>query len=184
MSLAFTALLTANRTRHVRFYAPEQRPWTDTEWVLAIGGEAGEACNIIKKLQRAQQGMAGNGGSTIETLTQDLGAELADVVIYAVVVAGLKRHILPWRDFRGLRKAARGQRDNAITLPSLGCELLWWVGTMAVTDGTQDTLTSRQIEGLILAAADLADVVGIDLGAAVVEKFNTTSEKLGFPERL
>lgn len=160
VSLSFAALMTANRTRHVRYFAPGQRPWDDADWVLAIGGEVGEACNIVKKLNRARQGMLGNGGATIETLTQDLGAELADVVIYAVVVAGIKQHVLPWHDFRGLRKSARGQRDIAVSSS--------W----------------RQIEGLLIAAADLADVVGIDLGAAVVGKFNATSIMLGFPERL
>lgn len=48
----------------------------------AIAGEVGEACNIIKKIER--------GDFTDSELTQafvDLGKELADVVTYADIIA-------------------------------------------------------------------------------------------------
>jgi NTP pyrophosphatase (non-canonical NTP hydrolase) len=178
-------LIDAAHARHFRFYAAGGRPWGDTDWVVAIGGEVGEALNIVKKLTRDSQGMLGNGVDR-DALLAALGSELADIVIYAAVVTGLRRRQLPWADFHGLRRYVRSIRVMAISssLPALACELLWWAGTMAVTDGTREILTWRQIEGLIGAAADLADVAGIDLGAAVLAKFNATSEKLGFPERL
>lgn len=186
MSLTLSALIEANRTRQARYFAAGSAGWRETEWVVAIGGEVGEALNVVKKLLRDQQGVVGNGSASRDQLIEALGCELADVVIYAVVVADLKRHELPWRDFRDLRKRARSIRDIAVSrsLAALACELLWWVGQMAVTDGTREILTWRQIEGLIEAVADLADVAGVDLGAAVAAKFNATSAKLGFPERL
>lgn len=75
-----------------------------------LAGEVGEACNIIKKLERARLGIRGSR-STIEALAE----ELADVIICVDLIA-----------------------------------------------------------------ADLE----IDLGAAVQEKFNATSEKAGLKTRL
>jgi hypothetical protein len=47
-----------------------------TDWACALAGETGEACNLIKKLRR---------GDAIDT--EDIGKELADVVIYADLLA-------------------------------------------------------------------------------------------------
>ena len=43
----------------------------------ALAGELGEACNIIKKIEREQIGLRGSRASV-----EALGEELADVVIY------------------------------------------------------------------------------------------------------
>lgn len=78
--------------------------------MMELAGEAGEACNAAKKIERAENGWKG-GDPDISKLAD----ELADVVI----------------------------------------------------------------------CADLAAIrAGIDLAAAVARKFNATSEKHGFPERL
>lgn len=50
--------------------------WNPAEWTNAMAGETGEACNLTKKMLR---------GDDIDVL--DVGAELADVVIYADLVA-------------------------------------------------------------------------------------------------
>jgi NTP pyrophosphatase (non-canonical NTP hydrolase) len=76
----------------------------------AAAGEMGEACNVIKKLERERLGLEGSRATVAE-----LGAELADVVIY--------------------------------------------VSLLAIKSG-------------------------IDLDRAIFEKFNATSEKLGFRTRL
>ncbi|MCK5642024.1 MAG: MazG-like family protein [Gammaproteobacteria bacterium] len=49
--------------------------WTPIEWALAMIGEAGEACNEVKKINHGD-GCAG-----------DLAMELADLVIYADLLA-------------------------------------------------------------------------------------------------
>ncbi len=50
--------------------------WTPTDWACALAGETGEACNLIKKLRRG------------EAITpESIGKELADVVIYADLLA-------------------------------------------------------------------------------------------------
>lgn len=48
----------------------------------AIAGEVGEACNIIKKLEREALGLRGSRATS-----QDLADELADVIIYIDLLA-------------------------------------------------------------------------------------------------
>jgi len=50
--------------------------WTPTDWGCALAGEAGELCNLLKKMRR---------GEDIDL--EDVGRELADVVIYADLLA-------------------------------------------------------------------------------------------------
>jgi NTP pyrophosphatase (non-canonical NTP hydrolase) len=49
---------------------------------VELAGEAGEACNVIKKLVRESLGIAGSRASL-----DDLGDELADTVICASIIA-------------------------------------------------------------------------------------------------
>jgi NTP pyrophosphatase (non-canonical NTP hydrolase) len=52
-------------------------------------GEAGEACNVIKKLNRIRDGLVGNHGDDTDkdALMRKLGKEIADVVIYCDLMA-------------------------------------------------------------------------------------------------
>jgi NTP pyrophosphatase (non-canonical NTP hydrolase) len=64
--------------------------WSIAEWTNAIAGEAGEACNIAKKLIRFRDQVRGNTkpGDTNEVdLRHRLALELADVVIYCDLTA-------------------------------------------------------------------------------------------------
>ena len=56
--------------------------WTLSEWLTATVGELGEAANVIKKLNRARDGIPGNSGRTTKHLRQMLAEELADTFIY------------------------------------------------------------------------------------------------------
>lgn len=47
-----------------------------------MAGEVGEACNVIKKIERENYGIRGTRATD-----EDLGFELADVIITAVLVA-------------------------------------------------------------------------------------------------
>jgi len=67
--------------------------WSMSDWICAITGEIGEAANIVKKLNRVRDGIAGNDPLTESPiqLHQALAYELADVYIYldlAVQAAG------------------------------------------------------------------------------------------------
>lgn len=55
--------------------------WSLSDWLTATVGELGEAANIIKKLNRARDGIPGNS-DTQEKLREMLADELADTYIY------------------------------------------------------------------------------------------------------
>ncbi len=87
--LTFQALREANMQRLPKFKnrrgepahsEPDGSDWSIAEWTNAMAGEAGEACNIAKKLLR---------GDYLDPTTGilELLKELADVVIYADLVA-------------------------------------------------------------------------------------------------
>lgn len=61
--------------------------WSVAEWTNAMAGEAGEACNVAKKLIRIRDGVDFlNKGVTGLELMRKLGEEVADTVIYADLV--------------------------------------------------------------------------------------------------
>ena len=79
-SLTFAGLREANVTRCEDVFHPLMF-WSLPEWACAMAGEAGEACNVVKKMNRGDY-----DGKTL--LGQaDLAAELADVVIYLDLLA-------------------------------------------------------------------------------------------------
>ena len=113
--LTFRRLRETNARRVERWHGPESEPWSGADWSNAMAEEMGEAANVVKKLRRGETGVVGSNDPSREELLQKLGAELADTIIYADL---------------------------------------------------------------------LAQHYGINLGAAVVWKFDAVSEREGFPERL
>lgn len=108
--LTFGALRAANEERE-KLWCADGDPVPDLLFrAVELGGEVGEALNVVKKLERERHGWRGSRASK-----EDLASELADVIICADL---------------------------------------------------------------------LASAAGIDLAAAVAEKFNATSEKVGLPTRL
>lgn len=62
--------------------------WTVSDWAVAMAGEAGEMCNAVKKLNRLRTGAQGANNPTSEAAAvYAIGEELADTVLYAVLVA-------------------------------------------------------------------------------------------------
>lgn len=55
--------------------------WSMSDWATATVGEIGEACNIIKKLNRVRDNIPGNK-ETPQKLREKLADELADAAIY------------------------------------------------------------------------------------------------------
>lgn len=103
-----------NFARALRWHPQGLDSWSLSDWGVALAGEVGELCNVIKKLNRIRDGLTGNK-ETPENLKTEVGREIADVFIYLDLLA---------------RRA------------------------------------------------------GFNLEDVVREKFNSTSERLGFPERL
>jgi NTP pyrophosphatase (non-canonical NTP hydrolase) len=116
-TLRFQELSEANIARAKRWHPgfPQDDDWNGADWSNAMCGEAGEAANMVKKLRRIETSKAGTPDSELWGLQKALAKELADVVIYA---------------------------------------------------------------DLLAAKYD------INLGVAIVNKFNEVSERVGFPERL
>ncbi len=78
--LTFNALRQANTTRQIEW---ESGTSFSLEYLgNAMAGECGEACNVIKKLVRNRLGARGNTATVA-----DLGEELADIIIYADLIA-------------------------------------------------------------------------------------------------
>ncbi|MCO6386384.1 MazG-like family protein [Aliihoeflea sp. 40Bstr573] len=80
LGLTFRALQKAHVDRQEE-WCPEQKPDLSFRG-NEMAGEVGEACNIIKKLERERHGWRGSRASV-----SDLGEELADVIHTAVLCA-------------------------------------------------------------------------------------------------
>jgi len=103
MSLSFERLREVNVRRCVNGFKHTLESWSVAEWTNAMAGEvgeaaeallnvvaaAGQAANVAKKMIRHRDAVAGNKGDdkNLDALRQKLGRELADVVIYADLVA-------------------------------------------------------------------------------------------------
>lgn len=83
MPLTFDELRTANVVRAAEWpKTPDAQEWTTADKACELGGEVGEALNVVKKLRREQ---LGHGGSR-DTVAH-LAEELADVVICCDLLA-------------------------------------------------------------------------------------------------
>lgn len=74
--LVFEELREKNLRRCEEKFHPSVKDWGPTDWACAIAGEVGEMCNLIKKKKR---------GDEIDE--RDVGKEIADIVIYADLLA-------------------------------------------------------------------------------------------------
>lgn len=64
------------------------RDWSADQWITALVGELGEACNLIKKRTRIYDGVPGNDPDvTIDDLNRKIAEELADTFIYLDLLA-------------------------------------------------------------------------------------------------
>lgn len=62
--------------------------WSPTDWATAMAGEAGEVCNAVKKLRRLADGTnTAKDPQTEAEAIKDIGAELADTIIYCDLLA-------------------------------------------------------------------------------------------------
>lgn len=73
--MTFDHLRRANVSRCSEVFHPLEE-WSPTDWACAMGGECGEAQNLIKKLRRGE-------GVPLS----DIADELADLIIYADLLA-------------------------------------------------------------------------------------------------
>ncbi len=84
--LSFKQLREANLSRCKRWHPGGIEDWSLSDWAIAMMGEAGEALNIVKKLNRSRDGITGNTKNVI-ALREDLAEELTDTIIYIDLLA-------------------------------------------------------------------------------------------------
>ena len=87
MNMNLDTLREANVKRCEQYFHP-LNSWSPTDWACAMAGEAGEACNAVKKLKRhaAGAGVPGQPTTTVECVDA-IAKELADTIIYADLLA-------------------------------------------------------------------------------------------------
>jgi len=92
MTLTFAELQAANRALCEEIYYRLDE-WSATDWACAMGGEAGEVLNQVNKLRRLCDGpdKPYNAGIVRSEVIRAIGRELADVVIYADLLASRLR---------------------------------------------------------------------------------------------
>lgn len=84
--LSLRALSRMNRSRCVEGFGHSLESWSAAEWTNAVAGEAGEACNLTKKLLRHRDEIPGNvkpEDQNDDLLRIRAAQELADTIIYA-----------------------------------------------------------------------------------------------------
>lgn len=184
-SLRFTHLRRVNVARCIEGWKHPLNSWSLDDWLIAVGGEVGEALNVVKKLNRERDGIVGNSKQAAE-LIADLGDELADAVIYLdLTLASQKLSAIGFVDtFDDLRFGAALEADDPGPLEAsrTGRRLLSDLGRLA--EMAESDLAYNSAVRVLWALDEIAYCYRIDLGAAVVRKFNATSEKHGMPHRL
>lgn len=85
--LTFERLRSVNVERCKEVFHP-LTSWSLSDWAVAMAGECGEACNVVKKYRRFQDGTnTAKDPQTVDEIRDALAAELADTVIYADLLA-------------------------------------------------------------------------------------------------
>lgn len=91
--LSFEGFAIVNEQRAKRWHDGDIAMWSVSDWLMAMAGEAGEACNAGKKLRRIEESIANLSTeperqlSTREAALDKIAEELADTVIYCDLVA-------------------------------------------------------------------------------------------------
>ncbi|WP_049973733.1 hypothetical protein [Azospirillum sp. B4] len=203
-SLRFSALRAANIARLPTFRnaqggpahsQPDGSDWALSTWSNAMFGEIGEVAEVLDY-------------KSGEVAAFIIGEELADVMIYLDILAfrcGIDLGKAIHRRTVICHADNDGSMDFATMRLHLGHPTLrlhgdafralcWYSGAAAnvlkkvergdiTLPAALEPLTNHYVDAVFMLDA-LAKPRGIDLGVAVMEKFNRTSEKVGSPIRL
>lgn len=136
-----------------------------------LAGEAGEACNVLKKLHREAIGLRGTRATK-----EQLADEVADVVICQDLV-GLSLKIVPCDVYCILTPRS---------LSRLRCRLAIAVGQLCESIEYEEEIETVEsyLAHVVEACAQIAAYCEFDLWEAVRRKFNASSEKYRLATRL
>jgi NTP pyrophosphatase (non-canonical NTP hydrolase) len=86
--LTFSAVSGINRARCERWHPDFPNDgWTGSDWSNAMAGEAGEACNVVKKLRRDDFGKVQAAADSRADLVAKLATEIGDTFLYLDLLA-------------------------------------------------------------------------------------------------
>ena len=131
--------------------------WTYQDWLTAVVGEFGEACNVVKKLNRVRDNIPGNKETKLD-LVKALGFEIADTAIYLNLLEaheGIEPRDFPLSSFKPGQNA-RFDLNYALR-----------------------KLLDKQYGSVYRELSLLAHQYNIDFYGAIREKFNLTSWRMG-----
>lgn len=92
MGNAFDRFSEINMQRANRWHNGAIRNWTASDWAVAVGGEAGELLNAVKKFRRVEDRIQGADGDTPqpqdrEAAVKAIAKEIGDVFAYLDILA-------------------------------------------------------------------------------------------------
>lgn len=86
--LTFAEVSATNRARCERWHPGFPADgWTGADWSNAMAGEAGETCNVVKKLRRLDFDLTQAAGDTRPDLLAKLALEIGDTFVYLDLLA-------------------------------------------------------------------------------------------------
>ena len=138
-----------------------------------LAGEAGEVCNVLKKLHRERLGIVGSRATK-----DDLADELADVMI-CVDLVGMHENIPTLGS--GPSRIDRNSGVEFASLTDAGNALAARAGRVSSllfeAPGDRNIL-HRSLAAVVKTTIAIAIMEGIDLRVAVAKKFNETTHKV------
>jgi NTP pyrophosphatase (non-canonical NTP hydrolase) len=147
--------------------------WTLDDWLVATMGELGEAANVLKKLNRVRDGIPGNS-ETPDMLVGMLADELADTYMYVDLTCRSLGMNTPW-------PTPAGSAPASVSSAMVGAGIA--MGRMchaALIDRKEGRLVALAAHALVYHLNEIASIHGIDLQAAIRNKFDRTSLKIGY----
>ena len=181
MKIDFSNLRAANITRQAEWPGKEK---ADLGFrALEVADEAGELMGALKKLTRAQRGIAGDTLSiqdvademgdtaiSLDLLAIELGLNLGERVLYP-------SDPLPVIELALMLDAVVGEVSAHVA------DRLQELRGEESADGTEQKICNR-VSWAVFWLMCLAAALGVDLEAAITRKFNKTSERYGMATRL
>jgi NTP pyrophosphatase (non-canonical NTP hydrolase) len=139
-----------------------------------LAGEAGEVCNVLKKLHRERLGIIGSRATK-----DDLADELADVMI-CVDLVGMHEN-LPTLGSGPMMIYDPNRRSAYTSLTDAGNALSARVGKVSsiIFEAPGDrNILHRALANVVKCVVEIAVMEQIDLRVAVAKKFNETTHKV------
>lgn len=166
-------LRNANIARTKEWSQGAAKPFALIFWANELGGEIGEACNVLKKLDREHTYKVRGSYDTVDHLAEEFG----DIIICCDLLAlhsGID--LSPWVE-PSLKQETHDYSLYGASLLSIAGQIC---GVAVNFDSHINNNKLRELLNTLVFATKLyADRLGIDLVRSTTTKFNLTSYKLG-----